>query len=352
MPKTPPNPGSELNSNSNSLKHGSDETGTKRKPRRWVALSVFFGTLLLALFIYQCPKPPLPPVTLPVDTLKVIAPPKAQPDAPPVTPEIPKAKPPVVKPALITPTLPDSIPPYIYADPWGGRHFDSVTVGLFCREGCLLLYSLTDSLNFVTYEKPLTLRRNTAIWITGVDAKGFRLPAIRIEYVIEKNTANCPAGMMSIKPGSVCMDEFEWPNREGEIPLGQISQKAATDSCASIKKRLCSLEEWQKACAGPDLARYPYATPYNEKYCPAKEPAAARSGRFPVCRSYYGNFDMTGNLWEWTSTEASEREGFFWVVGGNWEAGDQATCGFQKYSFYPQNQYPSVGFRCCAEGNP
>ena len=60
---------------------------------------------------------------------------------------------------------------------------------------------------------------------------------------------------------------------------------------------------------------YPYGGRYNENRCPAKEPALSRSGRFPACRSYYGLYDMTGNLWEWTATPAPNPD-FFMVAGG------------------------------------
>ena len=32
--------------------------------------------------------------------------------------------------------------------------------------------------------------------------------------------------------------------------------------------------------------------------------------------------------------------------------GNDATCGLSKFSFYPQNRYPFVGFRCCQDAGP
>lgn len=243
----------------------------------------------------------------------------------------------------------DTAAPYVFADPWGGRHFDSVTVKLVCRESCLVLYSLNDTVQFRSYDEPLTFRRNTTLWMAGVRGDGTRLEPIRIDYVIERDKGHCKSDMVAfeLNEQEICMDKFEWPNREDEPPQAFVSWREAQDSCTRAGKRLCSLEEWQSVCMGPEHARYPYAARYDERYCPAKEAGPARSGHFPVCRSYYGSFDMTGNLWEWTSTPHPTREGFYQVAGGNWEAGDQGSCKFTRYSFYPQNRFPMVGFRCC-----
>jgi formylglycine-generating enzyme required for sulfatase activity len=169
--------------------------------------------------------------------------------------------------------------------------------------------------------------------------------------VIERNPGACGQNSMpvEVKGKQVCMDVFEWPNREGEIPRTFVNQKEAADSCRNIQKRLCTSEEWRSTCQGPDKAIYPYGSKYNENYCPAKEAAVARSGRFPVCRSYYGVYDLTGNLWEWTSTPSKSDSDFFLVAGGNWDSGNEGNCGLAKFSFYPSVRYPFVGFRCCQD---
>lgn len=343
------------------------KTKSRLPVRRWLAAAVFFATLLL-LVMHRCdrelppveppllpsrgaglPDTPAPRLPAPPDT-PVAAPPKV--DTPRLRPR-PPPRPDTPKPALLP--APDSAEtPYLYADPWGGRHFDSVRVALHCREGCLILYSLEDSVNFKTYEDTLTFRRDATLWISGVDSSGRRVPPIRIPYVIERNPGSCREGNMPVTVGgaTACMDVYEWPNREGEPPRAFVTWQQAADSCKAAGKRLCTAEEWTAACRGPDASAYPYGSRYNENHCPAKEAAAARSGRFPACRSYYGLHDMTGNLWEWTSTPggAGGDEGErFLVAGGNWSAGGEARCGYVKYSFYPAVRYPFVGFRCCRD---
>jgi len=241
--------------------------------------------------------------------------------------------------------------PYVFPNPWGGRHFDSVTVGLFCREDCLILYSLEDSVHLRSYERPFTFRRTSRLWFAGVSAKGNRTPVTRLDYVIEKNPGKCKGNSMpvSVHGRDVCVDVYEWPNRDNAQPRVMVNREQAEDSCNSVGKHLCSLEEWRAGCQGPEQSRYPYGDSYDERYCAAQQSGSSRSGRLPACRSYYGLYDLTGNVWEWTSTPNPERDNFFFVAGGNWDAAEKGTCGLAKYSFYPQNAYPGVGFRCCAD---
>ena len=59
-------------------------------------------------------------------------------------------------------------------------------------------------------------------------------------------------------------------------------------------------------------------------------------------------YDMNGYLWEWTAIPANAPNRFL-VAGGAWDTQNESHCSSTKYSFYPQNQYNFVGFRCCAD---
>ncbi|HKP94608.1 MAG TPA: SUMF1/EgtB/PvdO family nonheme iron enzyme [Fibrobacteria bacterium] len=356
-------PGNEARHPSGPEAEGARAAGPER--RRWLPYLVFVLTLLLALVFHRCQEETLPPAsTLPKPPAESGPPRPMVPVAPPET--IPAPRPEPADPEPVKPPRPKDTAaapralapidsgPYLWADPWGGRHFDSVRVTLHCREGCLLLYSLEDSIHFKSYEDPLVFKRNATLWISGIDSLNRQAEPVRVEYVIERNPGACAGNSMPLSspktPGgkAVCMDLYEWPDSDGAVPRAFVNQKEAADSCKSAGKRLCTEAEWREACQGPDKEAYPYGGRYNENRCPAKEAASSRSGRFPACRSYYGLYDMTGNLWEWTATPAPDPD-FFMVAGGNWTAGNEATCGYAKFSFYPTVRYPFVGFRCCQD---
>src|SRR5262245_3629868 len=50
----------------------------------------------------------------------------------------------------------------------------------------------------------------------------------------------------------VCMDQYEAPNVRGAKPLVMQSYKKAQSFCAQHKKRVCTEEEWEHACEGPE----------------------------------------------------------------------------------------------------
>ena len=103
----------------------------------------------------------------------------------------------------------------------------------------------------------------------------------------------------------------------------------------------------QAACRGKDGFKYSYGNSYKQSKCNTNTKAAKRSGRKTQCRSWWGMYDMNGNLWEWTSTTSKQHPDKFLVAGGAWNTNNESRCSESKFSFYPQNQYPSVGFRCC-----
>lgn len=169
------------------------------------------------------------------------------------------------------------------------------------------------------------------------------------EIETEHKKAPCPEGMVQVKVGATefCIDRYEWPNRKGSMPQAYVSLYQAMDSCYAVDKRLCSAEEWAIACSGPYSWKYPYGQRYEQYGCVTQDTMLEPSGSKPECRSFYGAFDMSGSLLEWTSTKAKENSTFFYVVGGFWASGSQSSCSDKRYSYYPQNRHNPVGFRCC-----
>jgi len=250
-----------------------------------------------------------------------------------------------------TTTVADSLPPQPSILPPPGRYYKPVNLRVECGEPkCEMEISVDDSLNAV---KGVIENHNKTgtIYFRAIDSAG---NASRWEPVVYDMAGDNSCAENSypvpVKGKIVCVDAYEFPNKPGEKPRNMVSQNAAAMLCENAGKRLCSVEEWQTACRGNSNSRYPYGNSYNQRKCPtdlksAKEPN--RSGFAEHCRSYYGMYDMSGNLWEWTNTPAAEKDGLFLVAGGAWNTQNASSCSETKYSFYPQNEYQFVGFRCC-----
>jgi formylglycine-generating enzyme required for sulfatase activity len=159
----------------------------------------------------------------------------------------------------------------------------------------------------------------------------------------------------------------------GAVPQGYINADQAEAACQNAGKRLCSNEEWLRACRGPDATTYPYGNTRQDGLCndaravhPAieyfgaddpnpfskidhpclnqLEDGLATTGEHPGCVTQEGLLDMMGNLHEWTNDPAGTFRGGFYVdtrVNGN-------GCLYVTTAHNRLHWDYSTGFRCCA----
>lgn len=241
---------------------------------------------------------------------------------------------------------------WVYPDPSGGLHYHAVQVAFIANRSCSIHYRFENDKDWKLYTgEQITIAATTTLYFDALDSCGNMMERRQEYYKIETEYKKvpCPEGMVQVKVGATefCIDRYEWPNRKGSTPQTYISLYQAMDSCYAVDKRLCSAEEWAIACSGPYSWKYPYGQRYERYGCVTQDTMLEPSGSKPECRSFYGAFDMSGSLLEWTSTKAKENSSFFYVVGGFWESGPKSSCGDKRYSYYPQNRHNPVGFRCC-----
>lgn len=243
---------------------------------------------------------------------------------------------------------------WVYPDPSGGLHRGPVTVKFSSNRSCTISWRFKGSENWVIYNKGIiSIDSTSTLDFKAIDSCGKEMTSREEYYEIEKSESGkyCPPDMEYVKVGSTefCIDRYEWPNRKGAIPISFVSIYNAMDSCFSIGKRLCGSEEWTIACTGPYSWRYPYGQSYERFACASNDTAVSVSGSNPECRGFFGVYDMSGNLAEWTNTRARENNQFYYVEGGFWQSGVQSGCYDKRYSYFPQNRHNPVGFRCCKE---
>ncbi|MBK8938361.1 MAG: SUMF1/EgtB/PvdO family nonheme iron enzyme [Polyangiaceae bacterium] len=161
---------------------------------------------------------------------------------------------------------------------------------------------------------------------------------------------------------------------EGAIPQGYINALQANDACVNAGKRLCTDDEWLRACQGPAGNIYPYGDTLALGTCndhrdqhPAVEyfmssdpfiwselghpclnqleSSLGATGAFPGCESAEGALDLMGNLHEWTDNPAGTFRGGFYVDTSLNGPG----CLYATTAHDVAHWDYSTGFRCCGD---
>ena len=89
------------------------------------------------------------------------------------------------------------------------------------------------------------------------------------------------------------------PEGLDDHPVQGVDYETAVAYCASIDKRLPTETEWEVAARGPEAYRFPWGNEADVVDLPNSDTYAV--GSLPENRSYFGAYDMAGNVWEWVS---------------------------------------------------
>lgn len=233
----------------------------------------------------------------------------------------------------------------------------------------------------------------------GLDSAAMDHPA---PDLVEEDAAGgpCPACMVLIQD-RFCIDRFEASRadatstsqgvdegvpscRAGVLPWHStgLTPERAAQACQAAGKRLCTLQEWPAACAGPAATAYSYGATYDplvcngidtycrcgeDSVCAAVEPCpyphcynrappsgtpaggcgadrrAMPTGSFAGCTNPWGIFDMNGNVWE----AVAATDGLKHYRGGAYNCVD--TESLHRCDYDATWGPTALGFRCCSD---
>ena len=176
------------------------------------------------------------------------------------------------------------------------------------------------------------------------------------------------------EPKYFCVDRYEYPNREGVRPTVGVTWEDAKRLCTAEGKRLCTDTEWTVACEGNERLPYPYGYERDSTACnidrpyivpnddalrdPSRRAAEMKrldqsepSGARPGCVSFFGVYDMAGNVDEWVVNERGSTTTTPYISGlkGGYWGPVRNRC---RPMTTDHNQWHSgyqIGFRCCVD---
>jgi serine/threonine protein kinase len=143
------------------------------------------------------------------------------------------------------------------------------------------------------------------------------------------------------------IDVFEYPNLKDSPPKFDVTYEEAERLCKEGGKRLCTAEEWERACKGPRSLVYSYGDTYDPEFCGEGLEDFYPSGKLDKCKSEYNVFDLSGNFREWTST--SKKPGRSLVKGGLRGSPEKGTRCAQAEDESVNYTDKSLSFRCCRD---
>ena len=144
------------------------------------------------------------------------------------------------------------------------------------------------------------------------------------------------------------------PSGQENHPVVGVSWDDAKAYCGWAGKRLPTEQEWQQACQGKDGRRYPWGSSFvsgNANISGSEDGYAqtAPVGTYPGGASPYGAMDMSGNVWEWTSSLYKGVGSRRVLHGGSWHKAPGLSflvrCS-NRYNAHPEFRSSGNGFRC------
>ncbi len=145
------------------------------------------------------------------------------------------------------------------------------------------------------------------------------------------------------------VDAFEYPNLKGAPPKYGVPYGEAERLCKEQGKRLCTGDEFEKACKGPQNYVYGYGDTFDRDYCGMGFDDVHAAGELGDCKSGWGVYDIAGNLREWTSTARGDTRRI--VKGGlqtSPQRGSRCAFGTDESVTFADN---TLSFRCCRDLN-
>jgi formylglycine-generating enzyme required for sulfatase activity len=148
-----------------------------------------------------------------------------------------------------------------------------------------------------------------------------------------------------------------FPREKANHPVVNVTWHDAAAFAKFRGKRLPTANEWEKAARGPSGNIWPWGNVWDPEKANSAESGFGDTTPvdwFKFGKSYYGVFDMVGNIWQWCadqvqSTESSHPGPLRVLRGGSWRSPVFHTRCAVKYAMDASRASDNFGFRCARD---
>ena len=220
---------------------------------------------------------------------------------------------------------------------------------VFVSEGPFTMGSDTGSDN----EKPAHTVTLAAFWIDQTEVTNDKYA-----QCVQTGACQPPADKSSKK-----QPNYYGNSNFSEYPVIYVEWNQAKTYCEWAGGRLPTEAEWEKAARGTDGRIYPWGDSIDKTYANYNNNVGDTTavGQYEKGKSFYGAYDMTGNVWEWladwygetyySSSPASNPTGptsgaYRVLRGGSWSGNPINQRVTFRYGIAPVSWYYGLGFRC------
>ncbi len=150
------------------------------------------------------------------------------------------------------------------------------------------------------------------------------------------------ADQIALQLPAFSIDRLPFPNDPALPPLTNVTRDEAAQKCNEVGKRLCTEQEWERACEGDDDRTFPMGQTWNLGAC-----GTDRVG----CDSALGVSELGMHVREWTASVANDGIGVSTRTavtrGHTTDAAPSEHRCSARNAATPDSRSDGIGFRCC-----